>query len=236
MIIIQLNQNFVNSCKSKVFNSFITAPQRLIFLIEERGKLVMMNIIWGAIMLISILCALATGRMGELSGAVLSGAADAVQLVISLLGMMCLWTGLMKIAEKGGLTSILAKLFSPVMTRLFPDYEKDSPAMKAICMNITANLLGLGNAATPMGIAAMKEMEKAQKSGLSSTADNGMVMFVVINTASLQLIPTMMSSLRASHGAVSPFDVMPAVWITSICGLCVGVLTAKLLEKRRTHG
>ncbi len=196
----------------------------------------MMNFIWGGLILISILCALATGRMGELSASVLSGAADAVQLVISLLGMMCLWTGLMKIAEKGGLTAILAKLFSPVMTRLFPEYKKDSPAIKAICMNITANLLGLGNAATPMGIAAMKEMAKAQKSELSYTADNGMVMFVVINTASLQLIPTMMSALRASHGAASPFDVMPAVWITSVCGLCVGVLMAKLLEKRGDHG
>ena len=176
-------------------------------------------------MLASILCALATGRMGELSGAVLSGASDAIQLVISMLGLMCLWTGLMRVAEKGGLTAILAKLF--------PDYEKDSPAVKAICMNITANLLGLGNAATPMGIAAMKEMARARKEELPSAADNGMVMFVVINTASLQLIPTMMSALRASHGAASPFDVMPAVWITSVCGLCAGVLMAKLLGKRR---
>ena len=184
-------------------------------------------------MLASILCALATGRMGELSGAVLSGAADAIQLVISMLGLMCLWTGLMKVAEKGGLTAILAKLFSPVMAKLFPDYEKDSPAVKAICMNITANLLGLGNAATPMGIAAMKEMARARKEELPSAADNGMVMFVVINTASLQLIPTMMSALRASHGAASPFDVRPAVWITSVCGLCAGVLMAKLLGKRR---
>ena len=98
---------------------------------------------------------------------------------------MCLWTGLMKVAEKGGLTAILAKLFSPVMAKLFPDYEKDSPAVKAICMNITANLLGLGNAATPMGIAAMKEMTKARKEELPSAADNGMVMFVVINTCLL---------------------------------------------------
>ena len=121
-----------------------------------------MNFIWGGLMLASILCALATGRMGELSGAVLSGASDAIQLVISMLGLMCLWTGLMRVAEKGGLTAILAKLFSPVMAKLFPDYEKDSPAVKAICMNITANLLGLGNAATPMGIAAMKEMARAE--------------------------------------------------------------------------
>ena len=196
----------------------------------------MMNYIWGALMLISILCALATGRMEELSGAVLSGAKDAVSLVISLLGLMCLWTGLMKIADKGGLTSILAKGFSPVMRRLFPEYEKDSPQIKAICMNITANLLGLGNAATPMGIAAMKEMAKRRKPGMEGAADNGMVMFVVINTASLQLIPTMMSALRASHGAASPFDVMPAVWITSVCSLCIGVMMAKLLEKRPHRG
>ena len=141
----------------------------------------MMNFIWGGLMLASILCALATGRMGELSGAVLSGASDAIQLVISMLGLMCLWTGLMRVAEKGGLTAILAKLFSPVMAKLFPDYEKDSPAVKAICMNITANLLGLGNAATPMGIAAMKEMARARKEELPSAADKGMVMFVFIN-------------------------------------------------------
>lgn len=193
-----------------------------------------MNFIWGGLMLASILCALATGRMGELSGAVLSGAADAIQLVTSMLGLMCLWTGLMKVAEKGA-DGDFSKAVFPVMAKLFPDYEKDSPAVKAICMNITANLLGLGNAATPMGIAAMKEMAKARKEELPSAADNGMVMFVVINTASLQLIPTMMSALRASHGAASPFDVMPAVWITSVCGLCAGVLMAKLWERGGVH-
>ena len=103
-------------------------------------------------MLISILCALATGRMQQLSDAVLSGAGDAVELVISLLGMMCLWTGLMKIADAGGITTILSRVFAPVMRRLFPDYEPESPAVRAICMNVTANLLGLGNAATPMAV------------------------------------------------------------------------------------
>ena len=132
-------------------------------------------------MLISILCALATGRMQEVSDAVLSGAGDAVQLVISLLGMMCLWTGLMKIADAGGITRILSRAFAPVMKRLFPDYEPESPAVRAICMNVTANLLGLGNAATPMGIAAMKEMAKTNPT--PGVANNSMAMFVVINTA-----------------------------------------------------
>lgn len=194
----------------------------------------MMNYIWGAMMLISILCAAATGRMQQLSEAVLAGAGDAVQLVISLLGMMCLWTGLMKIADAGGLTGLLSRAFAPVMRRLFPQYRPESPAVRAICMNVTANLLGLGNAATPMGIAAMKEMEKDNPT--PGTANNSMVMFVVINTASLQLLPTTMGVLRARYGSASPFDVVPAVWVTSVLALLTGIVMAKLLEGRRKLG
>jgi spore maturation protein A len=195
----------------------------------------MMNVIWGAMMLISILCALATGRMQQLSDAVLSGAGDAVELVISLLGMMCLWTGLMKIADAGGITRMLSRVFAPVMKKLFPDYEPDSPAVRAICMNVTANLLGLGNAATPMGIAAMKEM--AKRNPIPGTANNSMAMFVVINTASIQLLPTMMGVQRARYGSATPFDVVPAVWVTSFAALLVGIVMAKILEGRREqHG
>ena len=186
-------------------------------------------------MLISILCALATGRMQQLSDAVLSGAGDAVELVISLLGMMCLWTGLMKIADAGGITRILSRVFAPVMRRLFPDYEPESPAVRAICMNVTANLLGLGNAATPMGIAAMKEM--AKRNPIPGTANNSMAMFVVINTASIQLLPTMMGVQRARYGSATPFDVVPAVLVTSFAALLVGIVMAKILEGRREkHG
>lgn len=180
-------------------------------------------------MLISVFCALATGRMQQLSDAVLSGASDAIQLVISMAGMMCLWTGLMKIADNGGITAMLARAFSPVLKRLFPAHAPDSPAMKAVCMNITANLLGLGNAATPMGIAAMKEMAKVNRT--PGVADNSMVMFVVINTASIQLLPTMMGVLRARYGSPAPFDVVPAVWMTSVVALVFGVVMAKLLQR-----
>ena len=181
-------------------------------------------------MITSVLCAFATGRMQELSDAVLSGAADAIQLVISMAGMMCLWTGLMKIADSGGITAMLARVFSPVLKHLFPAYAPESPAMKAVCMNITANLLGLGNAATPMGIAAMKEM--AKKTPTPGVADNSMVMFVVINTASIQMLPTMTGILRARYGSPSPFDVVPAVWVTSLVALLFGVTMAKLLQRR----
>lgn len=202
-----------------------------------RGDVIfLMNYIWAGLMLVSIIFAFITGRTNELSNAVIDGASQAIQLVISMTGLVCFWTGLMSIADKGGLTAILAKAFKPIMKKLFPEYEEDSPAIKAICMNITANLLGLGNAATPFGIKAMQEMAKTRPEKLKTTASNSMVMFVVINTASLQIIPTMMSMLRVNHGSKSPFDIMPAVWITSISALISGILVAKLLERREHSG
>ena len=188
----------------------------------------MLNKVWAAMIAVSVFCALATGRMQQLSEAVLAGAGNAVQLIFGMMGMMCAWTGLMKIADAGGLTAILSRLLAPVLRRLFPAYPPERPAAKAICMNITANLLGLGNAATPMGLAAMKEMA-AQNRG-SHVADNSMVMFVVLNTASLQLIPTFMGTLRAQYGSAAPFDILPAVWMVSAIALVAGLLAAKLLE------
>ncbi|QEY35923.1 spore maturation protein A [Caproiciproducens galactitolivorans] len=189
----------------------------------------MLNYIWAGLIIISIICAVVTGRVPQLSAAVMSGASGAVELIIAMTGMMCAWTGLMKIADEGGITRILSKLLRPVMRRLFPDCEEESPAIKAICMNITANFLGLGNAATPMGIAAMKELAKRNP---TQTADNSMAMFVVINAASIQLIPTFMGTLRAKYGSPAPFDILPAVWLTSVCALVVGITVAKLLEGR----
>lgn len=187
----------------------------------------LLNYLWAGMILTSVLCAAATGRMPQLSAAVLSGAGSAVTLVLSMTGMMCAWTGLMKIADRGGLTLLLSKGLSPVMGRLFPSCEKNGAAVRAMCMNITANLLGLGNAATPLGIAAMKELKKKNP---TQTADNSMVTFVVLNTASIQLIPTFMATLRANSGAAAPFDILPAVWVTSVCGLLAGLAAAKLME------
>ncbi len=189
----------------------------------------LLNYLWAGMILLSVLCAAATGRMPQLSAAVLSGAGEAVTLVFSITGMMCAWTGLMKIAEDGGLTLLLSRALSPVMGRLFPDCEKNGPAVRAMCMNITANLLGLGNAATPLGIAAMKELKKKNP---TQAADRSMVTFVVLNTASLQLIPTFMATLRAGAGAAAPFDILPAVWATSAGGLLAALTAAKLMERR----
>lgn len=190
-----------------------------------------MNYIWAALILISVFCAMVTGRMPQLSAAVLSGAAGAVELVIAMAGMMCAWTGLMKIADAGGITGLLSRLLNPLMRLLFPSLKKGSPAVRAICMNITANLLGLGNAATPMGIAAMKELAKLNP---SQTADNAMVMFVVINASSIQLIPTFMGTLRAKYGSPAPFDILPAVWLASVVALLAGIAAAKVMEGRKS--
>jgi Uncharacterized membrane protein, required for spore maturation in B.subtilis. len=187
----------------------------------------LLNYIWAALILISVFCAMVTGRMPQLSAAVLSGAAGAVELVIAMAGMMCAWTGLIKIADAGGITGLLSRLLNPLMRLLFPSLKKGSPAVRAICMNITANLLGLGNAATPMGIAAMKELAKLNP---SQTADNAMVMFVVINASSIQLIPTFMGTLRAKYGSPAPFDILPAVWLASVIALLAGIAAAKAME------
>ena len=184
----------------------------------------MLNYIWLFLILISFVCAIFTGRMEQLSAAVMEGAGSAVNLVITTAGMMSLWTGLLKIADEGGLTRLLARLFSPILRRLFPEYQQDSPAMKAICMNVTANLLGLGNAATPFGLAAMREMQNARIDRLSTTANHSMILFVVLNTASIQLIPTFLGTIRMQYGSKAPFEILPAVWLTSIAGLIAGIL------------
>lgn len=189
----------------------------------------MMNYIWGILMILSVVCALMTGRINQLSDSVLTGAAESVKFVISILGMMAFWTGIMKIAEESKVTDILAKILSPILKVLFKEKNTSSSAFKAICMNITANLLGLGNAATPFGIKAMKEMQKSNPH--PDTATNSMIMFIIVNTASLQLIPTFLCALRQQHGAENPLNILPILWATSVISLIVGVCVTKIFEK-----
>ncbi|MDE6838315.1 MAG: spore maturation protein A, partial [Acutalibacter sp.] len=142
----------------------------------------MINVIWFGMIALSVLCAGVNGRLSQLSSGVMEGAGDAVELSLSLLGSMCAWLGFLRIAEDSGLTQLLAKGFSPIIDRLFPDY-KDAPELKGkICMNLSANLLGLGNAATPLGLSAMKAMAERAPGSLPT---RGMILFVAINTASL---------------------------------------------------
>ncbi len=192
----------------------------------------MLNYLWSGMILVSLVVAVFTGRIEEVTGAAMEGAGAAVETSLGLLGTMCLWTGLAKIAENSGLTKVFAKVLSPVTKVVFPKLKKDSAAMDAIVMNMVANLLGMGNAATPLGIAAMKELDKENKH--RGIASNEMCMFVVVNTASIQLIPSTVISLRQMFGSQNPSEIVAPVWICSICALAMGTLAAQLLERRRS--
>ena len=191
----------------------------------------MLNYVWAAIIFISVICAVVTNRVAELSDSILSGAKNAIDLTISIMGMMCFWSGIMRIAEKSDLTQKISNFFEKFIRFIFPGCAPSTKASQAICMNITANLLGLGNAATPFGIRAMKELQKENKS--KKTASNNMIMLAIINTASFQLIPTMLYTLRQKHGSENPMKILPYLWITSLCALSVGVIAAKSFERKK---
>lgn len=176
-------------------------------------------------LVVSVIC----GRVEQTTAAAVEGASAAIETCISLLGIMCLWTGLAKIGERAGLVKIFAKALQPITRRIFPHIPEDSAAMGSIVMNMVANLFGMGNAATPLGIKAIKELDKLN--GGRRTASNEMCMFVVINTASIQLLPTTLISMRQSFGAANPGEVIVPVWVVSICALVVGVTAAKILER-----
>lgn len=189
----------------------------------------MLNAIWFGMILASVICAACTGNLGSLSTAVMDGAGDAVELTVFLLGSMCAWLGFLRIAEKSGLTDLLATAFSPVIDRLFPEYRDDPEIKGKMCMNLSANFLGLGNAATPLGLAAVSAMAKKNR---GDTPTKGMILFVVFNTASIQLLPINMAAMRSSCGSAEPFAILPEIWITSLLSLLTCVLFCKLAERR----
>ncbi len=189
-----------------------------------------MNYIWAGMIIVSIITAFFTGRGQEVSNAVMNGGQDAVSLFLVLLGMTCLWSGLSAIAEKAGLTKIVSNLFHPFMKHLFPKLDKNSPAVKSMSMNITANLLGLGNAATPLGLEAMKHLQDINSNPLR--ASNEMVTFVILNTSCIQLIPTTIAMLRQQNGSQNPMDILFSTWICSIASLCIGLITSRIMGIR----
>ena len=191
----------------------------------------MMNAVLVGMLIFSVVSAAFGGNMEALSAAALSGCGEAVTLVISLTGMLCLWCGLMKIAQQCRLTEAVARLFRPLTRLLFPELPAGSPTLQAICMNLSANLLGLGNAATPLGLAAMQELQKLNRQ--KDTASNAMVTFVVLNTASLQLIPTTCAVLRQQAGSAAPMEILPAVWLSSVASAAAALTLARLLRGGR---
>lgn len=187
-----------------------------------------MSYIWPLMMIFSFFCAIATGNMENLSSSIISGGTDAVTLAIKLAGVICLWNGLINIAEKSGLTKALCRILNPLLRIIFPTL-KDKEAKEAIAMNMTANLLGLDNAATPLGLKAMKRLQELNKS--KEAASNDMVRFVVINTASIHLFSTTVALLRADHGSESPTEILMPALITSVIALTTGILATSIFKR-----
>ncbi len=187
-----------------------------------------MSWIFAGSLLVSLIFALLSGRGAALSAAVAEGAGNAVTLAISLAGSLCLWSGAGYLMDQMGITGMLSKLLSPILFRLFPKARKDAALARDLSANVCANILGLGNAATPMGIRATQRLKDPKQPQL---ATDQLCRLVVLNTASIQLIPANVAAVRAGLGCKMPFDILPAVWITSLCSAALGLLAAFVLGK-----
>ena len=187
-----------------------------------------MAYIWTGMVLTAVLFSFWSGTGAALSQAGLEGAQSGVTLTLSMAGAVCLWSGVGRVMECAGLNRILARGLEPVIGRLFPSARKDPKVGELVSANVCANLLGLGNAATPMGIAATQRMRRYAKPG---EASHEMCRLIVMNTASIQLIPTNVAAVRAGLGSAAPFDILPAVWVTSLCSVTVGLLAAFLFQR-----
>lgn len=188
-----------------------------------------MNYVFPILIIFSFFSALITGNVQNLSDAVIDSATESVTLLTRLLSMLCLWGGIMEVADKAGITQFFSKLLNPVVALIFPKFKKEEYILDAISMNITANILGLGNAATPLGLEAMRRMQ--QVNPYNKTASDEMVVFVVMNTAAMHIIPTTVATLRGQYGSQNPMEIMPASFLTSFCALFAAVLVAKLGNK-----
>lgn len=186
----------------------------------------LMSWVWVVLIGVSVAAAMITGHGAALSGAVMQGAQSGVNLAVSLAGALCLWSGVGRLMTAIGITNQLAHIFQPLLHWLFPSTKTDAQLAGTISTNFCANLLGLGNAATPPGIAAAKRMAHGQ-----GTASDELCRFVVLNTASIQLIPSTVAAVRSALGCRTPFDLLPAVWCSSVCAAALGLAAAYLLEK-----
>lgn len=190
----------------------------------------MLNIIWPIFIIISVIFALITGNINELNSAILNSGSEAVSITITFLGTMCLWSGLMKIVQETTMINKINKLLRPLMKVLFPGMKKSDKVYNEITMNISANILGLGNAATPLGLKAMESMQEENMK--KDTLSDNMAMFIILNTASIQLIPTTIIAIRSSMGSQNPAEIIFPIWIATIVADIVGIIITKIFIKR----
>ena len=187
----------------------------------------LMSWIWTGMVAVSLIASILLGSGSALSAAVVKGAQGGITLAISMAGSICLWTGVGKLMEHAGLTGKLARLLRPLLGRIFPAAKKDTVLENHLSANVCANFLGLGNAATPMGIQAAQRLAR----GCNGIASDELCRLIVLNTASIQLIPANVAAVRSGLGCATPFDILPAVWVTSLCSAGLGVTAAWLLGR-----
>lgn len=190
----------------------------------------MLNKIWPFFIIISFIYAIYSGNISNVNTAIFSSAEQTVSLCITLLGTICLWNGIMNIAIKTSLIKKLTKFFRPFIKFLFPELKDDEKTFEQVSMNVIANVLGLGNASTPLGLKAISSMQEKNKD--KKTLSNPMAMFILINTASLQIIPTTVIAIRSSLGSSNPSKIILAVWVATIAAFITAVTAGKILSKR----
>lgn len=199
---------------------------------KQKEEKPLLNTIWPIFIVLSFVYAIATGRIEQINNSIFSSAASAVELSITFLGTMCLWNGIMKIAQTTSLTKKLSKTLKPLIHFLFPEVKNNNIVQEEIAMNMIANILGLGNAATPLGLKAMSSMQKENPK--KDTLTHAMCMFIIINTASIQLIPTTVIAIRTSLKSANPTQIILPVWVATICAATAGITCAKICSRRKS--
>lgn len=189
----------------------------------------MLNLVWPIFIIISFSYAIFSGNLQNLNSSIFDSIESAVNLSITMLGTMCLWSGIINVATNTNIMKIMNKMLKPIIKVLFPEIRENQKAQNEISMNMVANILGLGNAATPLGLKAMETLQEENKN--KQELSNSMIMLIVVNTASIQIIPTTIIAIRSSLGAENPTSIIVHVWIATICAAIVGITVTKLLIK-----
>ncbi len=190
----------------------------------------MLNKIWPFFIIISFIYSIYSGNISNINNAIFASSSQTIELCLTLLGTICLWNGIMKIAVKTSLIEKLTKILKPLISFIFPEIKNNEKINKEISMNMVANILGLGNAATPLGLKAMDSMQKENKD--KDNLSNSMAMFILVNTASLQIIPTTVISIRSTLGSENPTKIIFAVWVATIAAFVTAILAGKILLKK----
>lgn len=190
----------------------------------------MLNIIWPIFIIIGCIYAIINGKISDVNNAVFESTNNAIELIITMFGTVCLWNGIMQIASNTSIVKIIMKIIKPIMQIAFPELNENMIAYKEITMNMIANIMGLGNAATPLGLKAMKSLQRENNN--KKRLSNSMAMFIIINTASLQIIPTTVIAIRNSLGSENPAVIMIPVWLATFCAAIAAIISAKIFMKR----